>query len=146
MPSPEQRLLIKGRAAGCLLGVCACFAEETSSPLQTCITALLLPPPTRKPSLVRCAHQAPRDTVPGEAAHTDLLAEASPLWGDCQKTAQPDGNCNDLGPFGKADGLENTWSLSFDTDGRSGEGEMSYRCVLGVCYGSGTVLGNGCPV
>lgn len=109
-----------------------CHSRPVSLPYH--LAAIHHPPKKKKKKtcLIRSANQAPMATVPREAAYTlTCLMRHGPLWDACQKTAQPCGNCSDSGAHWEGNGLENTWSLSFDIDGRSGEGGIILEIFIG---------------
>lgn len=131
--------MAKWTATGCLLGMCACRGNKfATADLYPYLTTLLLSTihqkkkKKKKTCLIRSANQAPMATVPREAAYTlTCLMRHGPLWDACQKTAQPCGNCSDSGAHWEGNGLENTWSLSFDIDGRSGDGGIILEIFIG---------------
>lgn len=73
-PLPVSKRLIGVRATGFLKGCVYALLRKQASPLQTTKKK-------KKKILISSANQAPVGTVPGEAAHTDLLREAYPPLG-----------------------------------------------------------------
>ena len=92
MPSPRLQTADRGASHGVSKGMCVRFAEETS----LSIADHKQKKKEKKFSLVVPSKLLWALSLEKQCTLTCYVKHV-PLWDGCQKTAQPYGNCNDLG-------------------------------------------------